>query len=234
MQRGSLMPDHKTQQTTLDGIFVPRMPPVRTSDGHIVDWERQRITVPSPKTERHGKPSRQIPLFPELVPILQEAWELAPDGSQYVIQNETYHRASRGKNGWKNMNLRTQFERIICYADLEPWPRLFHNLRASRETELVSEYPVQVVTQWLGNTPAIALRHYLQVTDEHFAKAVQNPVQNPVQQGAARSRMDSQGELADSPKPCVCGPMREQTSPCENMEIVGMGPAGFEPATKGL
>ncbi|HNL86009.1 MAG TPA: anaerobic ribonucleoside-triphosphate reductase, partial [Methanoregulaceae archaeon] len=37
------MPDHKTQQTTLDGIFVPRMPPVRTSDGHIVDWERQRI-----------------------------------------------------------------------------------------------------------------------------------------------------------------------------------------------
>ncbi|HPM62372.1 MAG TPA: anaerobic ribonucleoside-triphosphate reductase, partial [Methanoregulaceae archaeon] len=43
MQRGYLMPDHKTQQTTLDGIFVPRMPPVRTSDGHIVDWDRQRI-----------------------------------------------------------------------------------------------------------------------------------------------------------------------------------------------
>ncbi len=37
------MPDRKSLQTTLDGIFVPQMPPVRTSDGHIVDWDRQRI-----------------------------------------------------------------------------------------------------------------------------------------------------------------------------------------------
>lgn len=51
-------------------------------------------------------------------------------------------------------------------------PRLFHNLRASRETELVEKYPVQVVTDWLGNTPKVALRHYLMTTDEHFEAAV--------------------------------------------------------------
>src|SRR6185437_14370054 len=44
---------------------------------------------------------------------------------------------------------------------LQSWPRLFHNLRASRETELVESYPVQVVTSWLGNTPSAAMRHYL-------------------------------------------------------------------------
>ncbi|MDD1717117.1 MAG: anaerobic ribonucleoside-triphosphate reductase [Methanoregulaceae archaeon] len=32
-----------SRQTTLDGIFIPTMPPVRTSDGHILEWDRERI-----------------------------------------------------------------------------------------------------------------------------------------------------------------------------------------------
>jgi Oxygen-sensitive ribonucleoside-triphosphate reductase len=32
-----------TKQTTLDGVFIPLMPKVRTSDGHIVEWDRDRI-----------------------------------------------------------------------------------------------------------------------------------------------------------------------------------------------
>ncbi|MCX6693226.1 MAG: anaerobic ribonucleoside-triphosphate reductase [Methanomicrobiales archaeon] len=32
-----------TWQTTLDGVFVAPMPPVRTTDGHIVEWDRARI-----------------------------------------------------------------------------------------------------------------------------------------------------------------------------------------------
>ena len=31
-----------------------------------VDWAGQRVTIPSPKTERHGKAYRVVPLFPEL------------------------------------------------------------------------------------------------------------------------------------------------------------------------
>jgi anaerobic ribonucleoside-triphosphate reductase len=37
------MADRLSLQTTLEGVFVPQLPPVRTSDGHIVDWDRQRI-----------------------------------------------------------------------------------------------------------------------------------------------------------------------------------------------
>jgi anaerobic ribonucleoside-triphosphate reductase len=33
----------RTRQTTLDGIAIPSMPPVRTSDGHILEWDRDRI-----------------------------------------------------------------------------------------------------------------------------------------------------------------------------------------------
>jgi integrase len=37
-----------------------------------VDWERQRLTIPSPKTEYlAGRGYRVIPLFPELRPYLE-------------------------------------------------------------------------------------------------------------------------------------------------------------------
>ena len=37
-------------------------------------------------------------------------------------------------------------------------------------------FPIQVVCDWIGNTEAIASKHDLQVTEDHFATAVQNPV----------------------------------------------------------
>jgi len=136
-----------------------------------VDWERGRIRVASPKTEHHpGKANREIPMFPELRPILEEAFEAAPDGAVYVVGGG-YREAATSPSGWRNCNLRTQFGRILKRAGLEPWPRLFHALRASRETELAAEYPVHAVTSWLGNTPRIAMKHYLMTTEADFQRA---------------------------------------------------------------
>jgi hypothetical protein len=53
----------------------------------------------------------------------------------------------------------------------EPWPRLFHNLRGSLETDLFEKFPAHVVVAWLGNSERIALKHYLKVTDNHLAAA---------------------------------------------------------------
>ena len=158
-----------------------------------IDWGKERIAVQAPKTEHHpGKGSRIIPLFPELKEVLAVAFETAPEGAEYVVGGG-YREASLTKSGWRNCNLRTQFERLVRRAGLEPWPRLFHALRASRETELAKEYPIHVFTAWLGNTPRIAMKHYLQVTDADFEQAIQ-PVPNqpgttckPEQKGAAKS-----------------------------------------------
>ena len=73
----------------------------------------------------------------------------------------------------KEQNLRTHFKRIIKKAGVEPWVKLWQNLRSSRFTELTDNgFPIQAVTKWLGNTPKIAKEHYLQVTDEHWRRAV--------------------------------------------------------------
>ena len=111
-----------------------------------VDWEQGRITVTSAKTKKQGKAYRVIPLFPELRPLLEQAFEEAEEGALYVIT----------KYRQRNANLRTQFERILKRAGIDPWERLFQNLRASCETELANEYPLHVVTAWLGNTEKVA------------------------------------------------------------------------------
>lgn len=110
--------------------------------GHL-DWERGRITITSPKTEHHdGKESRIIPLFPELRPFLEAAFEEAPEGAEYVI----------GRYRDTNKNFRSRLERIIRRAGLEPWPKLFQNLRSTRQTELEETLPSHVVCKWIGNS----------------------------------------------------------------------------------
>ena len=69
-------------------------------------------------------------------------------------------------------NLRTQFKRIIKKAGIEPWPKLWQNLRSTRVTELADDFPEHVVVQWLGHSEKVAREHYLQVTDEHINRAV--------------------------------------------------------------
>jgi integrase len=143
-----------------------------------IDWEHNRMHVPEPKVEHHeGRGVRCVPLFAELRSILNESWELAPDGSDYVINKPAYRIGAMLNTGWGNANLRTQFLRILKRAGVTPWSRLFHSMRASRQTELERDYPRHVVCAWMGNTEAVASKHYLMVTEEDFQKAAQNPAQ---------------------------------------------------------
>ena len=137
-----------------------------------------------------GRDSRVIPLFPELSEPLEALWELAEAGTVHVINR---YRST-------NANLRTQLLRIIGRAGLKSWPKLFQNLRSSRETELAETLPLHVVCSWLGNTALVAAKHYLPLTDDHFAQAVSATcaLQNPVQQTAVMPRIDSQPEVVIS------------------------------------
>lgn len=203
-----------------------------------VDWESSRIVVQSPKTEHHpGKATRTIPLFDELHDHLQTSFELAPEGAVYVI-DERFRRSAMGKSGWRNCNLRTTFEKIVRRAGLEPWPRLFHNLRSTRQTELAEDFPSHVCCAWLGNSEDVARQHYLQVTDEHFKAATAErrrrqpatgaPVnkteakQNPKQHNAATTATDSHRQTGDRDFSKEIDNPRKTASPLADGE-------GFEP-----
>ncbi len=133
--------------------------------GHV-DWETMRIIITSPKTKRHrGGGKRICPIFPEVAPALREAWEAAPEGAVWIFPSI---RTSQ-------KNLRTWLERAILRAGLQPWPRLWQNLRATRATELADQYPSHVAAAWLGHTEQIADRHYRQTTGTHYKRAIKEP-----------------------------------------------------------
>ncbi len=197
-----------------------------------IDWENNRIHVSSPKTEHcEGGGSRIIPIFPELKKPLTECFEAALPGEEYCI---TRYRSAA-------CNLRTQLTRIIKRAGLKPWPKLWHNMRASRQTELAETYPIQVVCSWIGNSIDVAQGHYLQVMDAHFERAVSTIQPSPASpetasakaaHNAAQHRAETackamQGNNADDDKTRNLLGLAEV---CTNVHINTMGAAGFEPA----
>lgn len=183
-----------------------------------IDWELSRFRVHSPKTEHYeGKESRMVPLFLELVPYLREVFEQAEPGSEFIV---TRYRSS-------NVNLRTQLQRIIHKAGLKSWPKLFQNLRSTRETELNERWPEHVVCAWIGNSKAVAREHYPQVTQEHFERAAGlldgtlEAAQNPTQQMHAELCTSSHPVSGSAEFDAKQDPARQCETP--------VGRVGFEP-----
>jgi hypothetical protein len=65
----------------------------------------------------------------------------------------------------------TELLRFLRRAEVSGWPRLFHSMRASRETELHREFPSHLVCCWLGNSPRMARQSDLLVIEDDFARA---------------------------------------------------------------
>lgn len=134
-----------------------------------VQFDENRLRIDSPKTGL-----RFCPIFPELRPILDAA---AMDRESDLVMNR---RLIRGYA--VDANLATQFQRILTRASVKPWPKPFVNLRSTRRTELQENFPDHVINSWLGHSGAVASKHYLQVTDEHWETASQfgSPIRSPI------------------------------------------------------
>lgn len=211
-----------------------------------VDFEREQFIVHASKTEHHSNGGvRTVPMFPELKPLFQESFDNAKSGDVYCI--------TRYRDG--GVNLRTNMNRIIKRAGLEPWPKTFQNLRSTRETELFKlTGNIKAVCTWIGNSPDVALRHYAQITEadqreavklsvlDSGKKRVQNRVhvvQNQVQFGTAGNGVDLhewQEGMAENRCFYVNNPHKAKA--CDSERITGlslpMGPRGLEPRTRGL
>ena len=148
----------------------------------------------------------------------------------------------------------------LAKVGLECWPRLRHNLRASCESELAQAFPLAMVTKWLGSTPSIALRHYVDPANTAYRLALRwipkatqdsNRVQpdttgvqtnsctesgSRVAQKAAQNVSASSGKIEKSESQDVFNYDVVQcgarcNSLLQHKEIAG---AGFEPATSRL
>jgi len=123
---------------------------MRSHETRLQRWED--IDIPNRQMivrSQKNPPERVCPIFPELLPHVLRAKEMASEGAETVVAEYT-----------PEANIGTTFEKIIKRAGLEPWPKLFQNLRATRETELMAMYAIKDVSSWLGNSAPIAMKHY--------------------------------------------------------------------------
>jgi hypothetical protein len=83
----------------------------------------------------------------------------------------------------------------------------------TRETELAERFPVHVVCEWIGNSQPVAVKHYLQITEEHFARALDSAAKSDAQSG--------------------CDVALQPAMACEVVQECRIRPEGFEPPTYG-
>lgn len=173
-----------------------------------IDWERNTILIPSPKTAHRGRSERLVPIFPEVYGLLDQQSYLVGD-SPYVFPVLREH-----------SNLSTTAKKWVGKAKLPVWPSFFNTLRANRETDLMDSHGIRKACAWIGNTPAIAMKNYATQKGSDFddsqrvekvtTKVTKNPRErdgtaekpfrrNPIKQGMRENRsawhtpLDSRG-----------------------------------------
>ncbi len=101
-----------------------------------------------------------MPLVPELLEMLESAYSDAPEGAEFILPTYSTHTSPA-----------MLVLRACRAAGVDPWPRPFHAMRASCETDWAARFPLADVAEWLGHSRMVAARHYLRPTGATFAAA---------------------------------------------------------------
>ena len=187
-------------------------------------WDKDRFVVSCVKTSGHaGMGTRIVPIFPEIKPYLEDMYERAEPGL-YV-----FPRLREFAGMPKLLTDR------IAAAGLIPWIKPWQNLRSTRATELADKFPSHVAAAWLGHSVAVSDRHYRQLTEDHFAKAVQGgaesgavTVQNAVQPRDVSECQNVTG-LTESLTKCELSQSKSES--VITVQSNSLGVTGFEPVT---
>ena len=126
-----------------------------------VDLEARRLLIENPGRYRTSKKRRrEVPIDPELYVLLHQArWKAGTEEDGHVVQG-VY-----ADNMWRD------FRVIAKRAGLKPWARWCHTLRKNCETDWAGRFPIHVVAEWLGNSPEVAMRHYLRAEPQDYLRA---------------------------------------------------------------
>lgn len=125
------------------------------------DWVANSLQVRDTKRAQ----MRTIPVFPAVALEIRPHWKPGVTGVMFPQLVEL------GQRG-----ITHRIRELAKQAGVWLWPRLMHNLRASRESELLEQFSPKDVFLWIGNSEAVAMKHYAMTRDETFARATKEEV----------------------------------------------------------
>ena len=211
-------------------VILSRFAGLRCPSEHLslkltdIDFDRRLLRVYAPKTGQ----TRLVPMFGEVYDVLLALHTAAEVGQVYVIE--------RARTDGMDTNWRTQFERYIERAGIVPWPKLFHGLRASFETDLAQNEPVHVFAAITGHTAKIALQHYTVVQQSDFDRVLahNDVLQKALREATKPDQFTPKPTTGAGVQPAENGPIVPVVARRKSRNSKNLGRAGIEPATQGF
>jgi|GEM_PF-287756 len=114
---------------------------------------------------------RICPIFPDLKPIFIDAFKNREEGQEYLLPVCKEWNLPEYAKQRKGKNISSNVRRWLKKLGIDPWAKLFVNLRASLITDLLDKHQQYFVCKWLGNTPNVADKYYRMITQEHILNA---------------------------------------------------------------
>ncbi len=174
-----------------------------------IDWTSNTILIRSKKTERYeGGATRKVPIFPQIQSLLLAHAEAVPPGTVYVFPTLRKH-----------SNLATTAKKYVEAAGVKLWPEFWNSLRASRETDLMDSHGIRRACAWIGNSPAIAMKHYSLMKHTDYMDAGNIDSKSDAKSDADHPRNAENSEERDSENPenlAVCGAAETSNTPTRN------------------
>ena len=162
-----------------------------------INWDSATFTIPEVKTKE-----RSCPIFGDFREILEQYHQLClGDDLLTVLSGPVF------PNCPSQTQLTSRLKRTIAKAGLQPWVKPWQNLRSSCETWLLRQgFDLDVVTGWLGNSEAVANKHYLQITPHDLKAATHlKKFSNSFQNTGERQRTASSGNKKPRETTCFTG-----------------------------
>ena len=195
-----------------------------------VDFAKKSIRIISSKTEHHANGgARQCPMFPELVGRLETLHVAAKAAGKAGAADPVIQLA-----GSSEAVFRRRLERLLTTAKIEPWPKLFQNMRDSRLMDLAELYPLKDVCSWLGNSPEIAAKFYLQAKDSAFQAAIGGGTPSGTPSGNNEPQTEPTEDEAILENCEKAREFAEKTKKAHGEVGLSMGEEGLEPPTSTL
>lgn len=163
-----------------------------------INWEKNTMLIHSPKTERRGKPSRLVPLFPEIRPFLEKQFAVASESTEVGKLRESHVFPKLRKH----TNVATTAKKFVKAAGFVPWDKFWNALRASRETDLMDLVGLRRACQWIGNTPKVAMTNYALMKSSDYIDAGSTETKSDAKSDAALPRTGGIGEEQPPKDPC--------------------------------
>lgn len=148
-------------------VALTRLAGLRRMEAYWLEWEdvnfeKGRLyVIGKDHWQPKDKESRVVPICPELMVILTEAFNKASEGATRICPSVCVQ------------NIDRDIKATIKRAGVPPFKKPLHSMRKSCLTDWAGRYPLHAVKEWAGHSDiSTTEQYYLKVTDDLYDQVV--------------------------------------------------------------